>query len=270
MAFDVKVLFSPMFEKKLFQKSGLISIANREFEGDLSVGSVKVNDYDATVTVEDYNDTVGLGDPEALNGSTRTLLIDKEKSFNFRVSERSKLQDNNQISIWAENAADEVKSIVESDIYGIKDTAGVNVDDQNLVTLDKDNIVDWIEDLVVKLENKGVYGTKIMTVNPKIMSILRKAKLLDLTLDADNEKYGAKTVYSYGNDVKFIETSGMANSGVVDILMCSPEFLNLAIGIDKMELHKHDKFFGDIMRGLIIYGVGTFKTAKAEVLTITV
>lgn len=269
MAFESKILFSDKFEEKLFQRSTLISIANKEFEGSLDAGSVKINDYDADVTIGDYNDSTGMGDAEALTGTTRTLNIDKDKFFNIRVSDKEKLQDNNKIERWANGAANKMVQTIEADIYSIKDTVGVNLDDQNIETLDLNNLISWIEGMRVKLENKGVYGQKFLTVNPAIMSLFRQANLYTLSQEVLGNSYGPQDVYVYG-DIVLSETSAMGNTGVVDLVMGTFDFLNLVQGINNLETYRPEKFFGDAIKGNVVYGVGTFNTVKAEVLRITV
>ena len=265
MAFENNVAYSDLVEMTLISESKLINIANKEFEGDLEFrGSIKIKNYGVGGTINDYNDIDGVGAAETLTGDTVTLTIDKAKSFNFGVSDVEQVKNGNDISIWASQTFKNMAYTIEQDLYNLKDS----VNDSNEITSHSAetasiaNVISWIEEMRVRLREENVFGPYVLTVSPKFASLLRQNNLLNLAQATLSDKMGPQDVVKYGEDIVVLETSLVASTGEAEMLLCTYDYLNLAMGLDKVMFYVPDNKVSDHVKGLVVYGTGVFNNIK--------
>jgi len=265
MAFENNVLYSDMVEKTLINESKLISIANKDFEGDMEFkGSVKIKSYGNGGTIVDYNEVTGLPAVEQLSGTTVTLNIDKAKAFNIAVADVEQVKTGNDISIWADQTIKNMAYVIEQDLYALKDSVNASneITTHSATTISIDNVIGFIEEMRVRLREENVQGPYFLTISPSVGSLLRQNNLLTLSQATLNESFGPQDVSKYGEDVIIVETNLVSSTGEGEMLMGTWDFLNLAMGLDKVMFYTPEAYFSDAVKGLVVYGVGVFNDIK--------
>jgi len=74
---------------------GQAGVINRDYEGDIKGkgDTVRITAH-GPITIDNYDKSTGLSDPEELDDASTTLEITQAKSFNFRIEDVDKAQMN--------------------------------------------------------------------------------------------------------------------------------------------------------------------------------
>ena len=103
-----KELWSTLAEVELFEKTPLVTVANRKFEGELQKGkTVNVYTYSIDEEIDSTYDGDTAVDFKRLKPATKSLSVDQIRSFGFRVENMDLIQ----------NSPDSVGMFLESAIY---------------------------------------------------------------------------------------------------------------------------------------------------------
>ena len=268
MAFDKKILFSDTIEDMLIAESNIMAVARKPYTGDMvNGGSVKIKSYDDAVIVGSFVEGTPLN-RQTMGGSMKTLLIDNADYFNIEVGDITKVQTGSDLNVYAKQAVTKLKNEVENKLWTLR-TSATQVD-SSAITLTKDNIVEVMESGIVGLEDANVTGNKVVIVNNHIASLLRQSKQVTATNYGESE-YGIKSVLTYGDNLMVLvsnlaqPTNGTEN----EMLFCSVDFLNYAGSIKEVESYRPEDSFADAIKGLNVYGVAVFNSAKGINITTT-
>lgn len=251
-------------------------IANTDYEGEIRQMGDKVNIRTIpTLTIRDYKkgQQLQVENPESPNVE---LLIDKGKYFAFAANDVDKIQsDLGLIDIWSKDASMQLKIATDTDIlaaiYADADShnkganAGVKSGGYNLgyatasVALTKDNILGYIVDLGTVLSEQNVPEEGRWIVLPTwAANLLKKSDLKDASLTGDgqstlrNGRLGMIdrfTIYVSNNYTPVTDTYQCYN-----IIAGTKAAITFAAQMTKMENLRNPNDFGDIVRGLQVYG----------------
>lgn len=207
MAID-KEIWSTIAEANLFEKTPLIRVANRDFEGDLQRGkTVNVYNYPLTgLGSSDYDGDTPV-DFTRLKPSVKQLTVDQSKSFGFRVDNIDLIQ----------NSPDSIQNFLEGELYthskeidgfllNLCKTKIVNEIDFSEVKLSKENIVSILEEINIALDEKGASDNRFVYVDSRTLSILRQANLINVTKVEDGV-VGPKEVFYFGDKIEILSSS---------------------------------------------------------------
>jgi hypothetical protein len=256
------VIWSKKLNNKYYAQCFLNDITNSDYEGEIKgQGSqvtirtrptVQVNDYQVNQDVQ-YQDIVD----EKID-----LLINYAKSFSFKIDDVDMAQSN--IPVMNELTTDasyQMKIAIDTHVLGSVYADATN--SLTTLTMDKTNVIDWIIDAEVKLEENNIPTTnRWIIIPPKAAGYIQKSDLKNASLSGDSMSIARKNL----NNGRLGEIGGMtvyvsnnlAKSGTTfQCLAGHKSAITFASQIVKVENLRLQTKFGDAVRGLNVYG---FKT----------
>lgn len=275
-------IWSSKLQVKFYDATVLSAISNTDYEGEIknqgdkvkirTIPSIVINDYASGQTLTNQR-------PESPNVE---LLIDKGKYWSTIIDDVQEVQaDINQMNIWSNDASEQLKIAVDSDVLGgiAPDvdatnkgaTAGRLSGNINLgttgapVILTKVNIIDYIIDLGLVLDENNIPESDRYLLLPAWASaMLKKSDLKDASLTGDNVSVMRNGRLGMLDRFTLYNTNLLPS--VVDGAAKATTFfaghkagLTFASQITKTETLRAESTFGDIMRGLNIYGYEVIK-----------
>lgn len=277
-------IWSSKLIEKFYDATVLSAISNTDYEGEIksegdkvkirTVPSLAINNYISGQNLVNQRPT----------SSVVELLIDKGKYWSAIVDDVQDVQaDINQMNMWAQDASEQMKIAIDSDVLGVLypdvaaankgTTAGRISASLNLgttgspVAISKTNILDFIIDMGQVLDEQNRPETGRFLVMPFwATAALKKSDLKDASLTGDNTSVMRNgrlgmidrfTIYQSNNLRKVVDGSNTC----YDFIAGVKNGLTFASQLTKTETLRAESTFGDIMRGLQVYG---FKVIDPE------
>ena len=270
---------------KFYDATVFAAISNSDYTGLIknmgdtvhirTVPDITISDYSIGMTLTYEKPTATVVD----------LLIDQGHYYAFSISDVEKLQSDMQyVEDWTDDAGEQLADTVDtailaavfSDAHASNQgaTAGVNSSSIDLgastvaESVDKTNILDYIVDMGTVLDEQSVPDSGRWLVMPPIFcGLLKKSDLKDAALSGDatsimrNGKLGTVdrfTIYSSNNVATTTDTDTIQN-----VIFGHPSALTFASQLVKNETLKNPNDFGDLLRGLQVYG---YKVVQSKAL----
>lgn len=287
-------IWSGKLLEKFYDATVLTAIANTDWQGEIkNQGDKVIIRTKPTLTIRPYQS----GQPltyEKPSSNIIELSIDQGAYFGAVVDDVMEVQaDLNQLSMWADDASEQMKIHVDSSVLrhivasGLiaavnrGATAGRRSGNINLganlapLTLDKTTILEKIVDLGTVLDEQNIPETgRWLVLPPWAAGMLKKSELRDASLTGDgasvlrNGRLGMIdrfTIYS-SNLLPTSNNDGIGDDdgsgtepdndadGATHILAGHSHGLTFASQLSKMETLRAESTFGTLMRGLQIWG----------------
>jgi hypothetical protein len=277
-------IWSSKLQVKFYDNTVLGAIANHNWEGEIKNQGDKVKIRTIpTLTINDYSSGQNLVNqrPESPNIE---LLIDKGKYWSAIVDDVMEVQADVQLmNTWSNDAAQQMKIAVDTDVLSAlaPDIAALNKGASagrvsgniNLgaagapIGLTKVNILDYLVDLGQVMDEQNIPEDGRGVVIPAwAASLLKKSDLKDASLTGDgasvmrNGRLGMIDRFTlYVSNLLPRVTDGTVQA--YNIYAMHKECLSFASQITKTETLRAESTFGNIMRGLNVYG---YKVTKPE------
>jgi hypothetical protein len=277
----IPVVWSGKLVEKFYTATVFGAIANTDYEGEISdFGDQVVIRTTPTLVITDYQIGDALSYETPTNANT-TLDLNKGKYFAFTLDDVDAMQsDINLMDDWAEDAAEQMKIAVDSDVITniLADIAAANKGiaagaisgDINLgatgtngdaaILIDKTTILDYIVDIGTVLDEQNVPETGRWLVMPAWMTAtIKKSDLKDASLAGDatsilrNGLIGmVDRFYIYLSNNIIGITEGTAT--LYKPIAGHASGLTFAAQMTKMETLPNPDTFGQLVRGLNVYG----------------
>jgi len=274
--------------ENFYDATVLSYIANTDYEGSIKAHGDTVNIRTTpTITINDYvkGQTLTVENPDK---AKLQLLIDKGKYFAAIEDDVDKVQaDINLMNAWTTDASEQMKITIDTDVLAnyLTDipaankglTAGaVSVGIDLGVTgtpnaLTTSNVLTEIINHGTVLDEQNVPGTdRWMIIPAKMAGLIKQSDLKDASLTGDgntplrNGRLGMIdrfTLYVSHN----LPLSATGPAGEYSILAGHKKGLTFASQMTNMETLRAESTFGNIVRGLQVYG---YKVVKPEALTV--
>lgn len=282
-------IWSTKLQVKFYAATVFGDIANTDYEGEISGMGDKVNIRTVpTLTIRPYTKGANL-QVETPESGIIELLIDQGKYFAFSATDLDKIQsDIKLIDMWSTDAALQLKIAVDRDILGSiyadadsankGATAGKISGGYNLgatgspIALTKVNILDYIVDLGSVLTEQNVPEEGRWCVLPSwAANLLKKSDLKDASLTGDgkstlrNGRLGMIDNFTLYVSNNLTPVTDGSNS-CYNIMAGTKHALTFANQMTKMESLRNPNDFGDIIRGLQVYGYSVVKPQALAVL----
>ena len=285
-------VWSGKLVEKFYAATVLAAIANTDYEGEIAnQGDKVIIRTRPTITISDYeaNQDLSIQRPSS---NVVELLIDKGKYFNLALDDVMEIQaDIDQLSIWAEDASEQMKIAVDSDVLGaLGTTTDINSANRGLTAgaisgdLDlgewgvpqfinaekegtgagndasnSEGIVDYIVKLGQVLDESTIPETGRWLVIPAWLAArIKSSTLKDASLSGDgtsmlrNGRLGMIDRFTiYMSNL--LETA----DGYDDewpVLFGTSAALTFAAQFTKMETIRSERSFSNLLRGLQVYG----------------
>jgi hypothetical protein len=289
-------IWSGKLVEKFYAATVFGEIANTDYEGEISgMGdSVQIRTVpDITITNYEIGDTLTYQQPGSNNVN---LLIDQGKYFAFRIDDvESHQTDLGLMNDWADDASQQMKIAVDTDVLSdtgkglLTDvpaanqgaTAGAISSSIALgnattgIALTKTNVLEKIVDLGTVLDEQNVPESgRWLILDALAVGLIKQSDLKDASLAGDgtsilrNGRVGMIdrfTIYLSNNVPRGVGAglSTIAYAGHKSGLTFASQFVN-------METLRAESTFGDLMRGLNVFGYETIKPEAIAAMHYTV
>jgi hypothetical protein len=275
-------IWSGKLVTKFYAATVFGDIANTDYEGEIKDMGDKVHIRTVpNIIIRDYAKGQNLQTqrPESPNVE---LNIDKAKYFQFVCDDIDKHQmDIKAMDKWGEDAGQQMKIVVDTgilgDIYADAASAnkgaaaGVKSGSINLgavgtpLAVDKTNVLDVLVDLGTAMDEQNLPESDRWIVIPAWMSgMIKKSDLKDASLTGDGEsvlrngrlgRIDRLTLYMSNNLSSVTDGSYTA----YNIIAGHKSGLTFASQMTNMETLRAESTFGNIVRGLNVYGYQVVK-----------
>lgn len=271
---------------KFYLATCLTEITNNDYEGEIKdVGDkVKIRSV-PTVTIRAYQKGQTL-QTERPGTTVTELNIDQGRYWAVVVDDIDSVQsDIKLMDQFGQDAAEQMKIEVEKAVFSVVfadahadnkgATAGVKSNDINLgvtgtpLQITKENVLDWIVDQGLVLDEQNVPETgRWMVIPAWVAAMVKKSDLKDASISGDgtsilrNGKIGMIdrfTLYSSNNLPQALDGANMA----YEVIAGTRDAISFASQITKTETMRSESTFGDLLRGLNVFG---FEVTKPEAL----
>lgn len=264
----------------------LSAISNTDYEGEIRNQGDTVN-IRTTPEIEIFEykkgQTLKTTRPES---PKIQLVIDKGEYFSCIEDDVDKVQsDIALMDQWSKDASERMKIRVDKRVLGdiVGDIAATNRGDkagrisQNInlgtsgaaVALTKDNVLDYIVDMGTVLDEANApEDGRYMVIPAKLAGMIKKSDLRDASLAGDstsilrNGRMGMIDRFTL-----YMSHNLPVTSGKYSIIAGHKMGLTFASQMTNMETLRSDSTFGNIIRGLQVYG---YKVVKPEALALGV
>jgi hypothetical protein len=280
-------IWSTKLVEKYYDQTVLTQITNTDYEGEISSqGDKVIIRTTPTLEINDYKigQTLQHQRPEA---PTMDLLIDKGLYWSTIIDDIvTKQQDIDQMNLWARDAAEELKIVLDTRVLSsvVPDidasnkgaTAGRISGAIDLgatgspLAITSTNILDTILYMGQVLDEQNVPESDRFLVLPYwTTTLLKLSDIKDASLTGDgssplrNGRVGMIDRFTVYNSNLLPRYADSGNT-TTHILAGTKAGMTFATQLTKTEQLRAESTFGDIMRGLMVYG---HKVVKGEALT---
>ena len=265
--------------EKLYQRTVFAEISNTDYEGEIkNQGDTVQIRTTPSITINDYEIGGGLNYEKPTSDKVE-LQIDRAKYFAFEVNDVDAYQADIQLmDNWSDDAGQQMKIAIDKVILGESyadaaaenagATAGAESGGYNMgeagapVAVDKTNILDVIVDCGSVLDEQNVPDENRYSVLPAWANgMLKKSDLRDASAMGDdtsvyrNGKVGMLDrfmVYVSNNASKVVD--GTTGRQATNIIFGHKKALTFASQMTKMENLANPSDFGELVRGLNVFG----------------
>jgi hypothetical protein len=237
-------------------------VVNRDYEGQIRQkgDSVQINML-GDVTIFDYTGT--LPAPEELSDSQKTLIIDQQKSFNFKIDDIDKVQASENLmgeaSRKASRGLNEVSGSFVANLALGADTANVlGSASAPLTNVDKNTVFEFLTELKKRLDDAGVPSEGRWLQAPGwLQSLMLNAKIISdvnpgsvITNGIVGRVAGFTII-----EAPIVPTATDATAGPSDVVVAGHGMaISFAEQIVKTEAYRPESSFSDALKGLHVYG----------------
>ncbi|MGG1650962.1 P22 coat protein - protein 5 domain protein [Paenibacillus sp. NRS-1780] len=246
------------------------NVVNTDYEGEIQGqgSSVKINSIGA-VTIGNYDKVAGIGNPQELDATQKTLVIDQAKYFNFQVDDVDAAQANvNLLDGGIVEASYGLANVVDQYLAGFytevkaENTMG---NDTTSIVPSKDTAYDLLIDLGVLLDENSVPESERFVVVPAwyyglLLKDARFTKDPNIIHTGYVGDIDGMTVYKSNN----VPNTGGAK---YKIIAGHKSAISFAGQVDSVEAFRPEKQFSDAVKGLQVFGAKCIKPEALAVLT---
>lgn len=281
-------IWSTKVIEKYYDGTVLTQISNTDYEGEIrNMGDKVIIRTDATIAINDYQIGQTLTNQRPIGGKME-LLIDKGMYWQVIIDDIvEKQQDINQMNRWATDASEQLKIALDTRVLATiapdvatankGATAGRLSKNINLgvtgtpLAVSKSNILDTILYMGQVLDEQNVPETGRFLLLPYWATTqLKMSDIKDASLTNDsasplrNGRVGVIDRFTiYNSNLLPTYVDGAYNT--THVIAGTKAGMTFATQLTKTESLRAESTFGDIMRGLMVYG---HKVVKPEALTV--
>ena len=253
----IPTVWSESLLQALDQKYVAVANCNREYEGDIrEMGSkVKICGLDA-VTVATYTKNTNMSSPEVLSDSSKELVIDQAKYFNFQIDDIDRAQSMPRLMEAAlKNAASALAGVADQYVYNLTSQAAFTVTDSAVTA---SNVIDTLIDARTRLLKQNVTDPSdiVIEVAPEIAGLILKAKV---SLSTDNSAALENgCIGNIGGCKIFVSCNIPATTSdgtrSFSCVARTKRAIAFAEQLSELEAYRPELRFADAVKGLHLYG----------------
>jgi hypothetical protein len=256
------VVWSKKLLNKYYAQTFLPDITNSDYEGEIKgQGSQVEIRTRPTIQITDYTVNQDIQYQDILDEKI-TLLIDKAKTFSFKIDDIDATQSNIPImNELTQDSAYQMKIAIDTQVLG-----SVYADAGNAIstlTMSAINVLNWIIDAEVIMEEQNLpTENRWLIIPPKAAGYIQKSDLKNVSLTGDN----TSVIRSNLNNGRLGQIGGitlyvsncLAHTGTTyQCIAGHKSAITFAAQITKVETLRLQTKFGDAVRGLNVFGYKT-------------
>jgi hypothetical protein len=275
-------IWSAKLIENFYDATVLAAISNTDYEGDIKSMGDTVNirtTPDLTIRSYEKGMTLQLERPDK---AKIQLLIDQGEYFAAIEDDVDKVQaDINLMDTWAKDASEKMKIKIDQNVLagmltGIAATnkgatAGRISGDINLgttgtpVAVTKDNVIDLLVDMGTVLDEANApEAGRFVVIPAKMAGLIKKSDLKDASITGDGTSIVRNgRVGMIDRFTVYVSHNLNVATGKFDVVAGHKMGLTFASQMTEMESLRAESTFGNIIRGLQVYG---YKVVKGEAL----
>lgn len=270
-------LWSKKLLERFYDATVLNAISNTDYEGEIkNFGDTVIVNKIPDITISNYR----MGDnlvTERPQASTDSLLIDQGKYWSFIMDDVADAQAMiDMVPKWADSASEQLKLTVDTDVLAYLvgkaqaanrgATAGRISANINLgiaatpVSITKANVIDYLVDMGTVMDEANVPETGRKLVIPAWMAgLIKKSDLKDASLSGDSVSIARNGRLGMIDRFELYVSNLLPKTGANHyVFAIHPKALSFATQLTKTESLRAESTFGNIMRGLMVYGRKVF------------
>ena len=286
-------VWSGKLVEKFYKATVLGAIANTDYEGEIQNFGDKVQIRSRpTITIRDYEANLDLA-VDRPSEPKQTMNIDKGKYFNLALDDVMEIQaDIDQLSIWAEDASEQMKITVDDDVLNTGLVNNVDIDPANVgntagaisasIRLGTDgaptflakaetgsgsgvdasnyqSVVDYIVNCGQVLDEQNIPESgRWMVIPAWLAALIKKSELKDASLSGDgtsilrNGRLGMIDRFTLYVSNILLPPSGYTTA--YPVLFGTKAAFSFASQFTKLETLRSERSFSNLLRGLQVYG----------------
>lgn len=275
-------IWSGKLAVKFYIATCLGEITNNDWEGEIrDVGDKVIIRSVPSITIRPYSKGQDLVF-EVPASTPLELQVNKGQYWGVIVDDVDALQmDIRGSEMFTDDASEQMKIKIENDVFSTVFTNAASANKGNAAgaisnnivlgtsgtpkSIDKTNVIDHIVDLNLVLDEQNVPETGRWVVVPSAMAArIKKSELRDASITGDNQSVMRNGRLGMIDRTTVYVSNNLSNSaGKFDIMAGTRDAISFAAQITKMESMRSQSKFGDLIRGLSVYG---FEVTKPEAL----
>lgn len=266
-------LWSKKLLERFYDATVLNAISTTEYEGEIkNYGDTVIINKIPDITISNYRmgDNLNVQRPAA---DTTSLFIDQGKYWSFIMDDVADVQSMiNMIPKWAENASEQMKIVVDTETLAYlvgkavatnrgsaagRLSLNINLGTSGApVVITPTNVVDYIVDHGIVLDEANCPETGRKLVVPAwFAGQVKKSELKDASLSGDSVSIARNGRLGIIDRFEVYVSNLLPKTGANHyIFAIHPKALTFATQLVKTESLRAESTFGDIMRGLMVYG----------------
>lgn len=257
MAYDnfKPAMWAATIERNLHQKSILVDFCNKNIKGEPKYGSSVKILGNGTVSIVDYDQENGLGDPEKPEGAVETLQINQAKAFNFMVDDIDDAQTTPDLMPALMEEAAAKMAGVRDQYIGIVGAAAPHASKALTIATPAEakKAIDGALKILRGTYNVPHEANVRIEVAYWMYQLLRDYLVEAKTANDGLLKNGTIGMYdncqvAYTNNLKHDSTNGHY------MMVRTDRAIAFAGQIDETEAYRPEKYFSDAVKGLNVYG----------------
>lgn len=287
-------IWSGKLIEKFYDATVMAAIANTDYEGEIrNQGDTIHIRQRPDIVIEDYTPDTELN-VQRPNAPTVDLTIDYAKYFNAIADDVYRVQsDMDLLGMWAEDASEAMKVTIDRELLSTVVLGGAKAvtnrgaaagrisQDINLgvtltpltvvprdATTGQTDIIDLIVDMGTVLDEQNIPESGRWLIIPAwLAGMIKKSDLRDASLAGDstsivrNGRLGMIDRFTiYMSNLLPSGVAGGLAAGETAIFAGSNMAVTFASQLTKMETMKSERTFGELIRGLQVYGCDVIKS----------
>lgn len=268
----IPTVWAEAIERDLARKAVFAEDCNQKYEGDVQKmgDSVRILGVGKPTITKQVGGEIVLKDPEKVEDTSVTMLINRIAYFNYLVDDIDKRQmAGNVMEALNEESSEGLANAMDEDIAALAADKGAVKLYGSTQSITVDNVLDTLDEAVQRLQENDVPADAkvVATVPPWYLTLLRRAYE---DLDTDNSQMLKNgRVGRYNNVIiKMSNNVSAISGGGSNIMVRTQRALAFANPLTHTEPYRPEKRFSDAVKGFCLYGTKIVRPKELIVMNV--
>lgn len=268
----IPTVWAEAIERDLARKAVFAEDCNQKYEGNVQKmgDSVRILGVGKPTITTQVGGEIVLKDPEKVEDTSVTMLINRIAYFNYMVDDIDKRQAAGGVmEALSEESSEGLANAMDVDIAALAADKGAVKLYGATKSITVDNVLDTLDEAVQRLQENDVPADAkvVATVPPWYLTLLRRAYE---DLDTDNSQMLKNgRVGRYNNVIiKMSNNVSAISGGGSNIMVRTQRALAFANPLTHTEPYRPEKRFSDAVKGFCLYGTKIVRPKELIVMNV--